>query len=70
MLVTSIADYGQGIKQDKIHNIFDCFQTLKRKRNLVFEYRNGAGLGLSTAKALVEALGGFISIETKVNIGT
>lgn len=37
---------------------------------MVFEFRNGVGLGLSTAKSLVEALGGFIFIETREHVGT
>ena len=54
---------------NKIKNIFECFSKTKKKGNTIFE-REATNLGLSSAKALVEALGGFIFVETGTNVGT
>lgn len=57
----SIADRGCGIDPQMIDRIFSPFVTTKKK---------GTGLGLATAKKLVEAHGGTIAIESKSQVGT
>lgn len=63
----SIEDNGMGIEAEKIAKIFDLFETsgqLDRHGN------KGHGIGLSTVKKLVEALGGEISISSTYGKGT
>lgn len=63
----SIEDNGMGIEAHKIDTIFDLFETsgqLDRHGN------RGHGIGLSTVKKLVEALGGEICISSTYGKGT
>eukprot|EP01029_Cantina_marsupialis_P004402 TRINITY_DN14424_c0_g3_i1.p1 TRINITY_DN14424_c0_g3~~TRINITY_DN14424_c0_g3_i1.p1 ORF type:complete len:655 (-),score=13.10 TRINITY_DN14424_c0_g3_i1:201-2165(-) len=60
-----VKDTGCGIPEDKFEMIFDRFS-----QNINNEYREGNGLGLSITKGLVELLGGHISLESTVDVGT
>ena len=51
-----VADSGTGIPTDKLNRIFDAFYTTKR---------DGTGLGLSVARAIVETYGGKIWAENR-----
>lgn len=66
-IAISVTDTGVGIPQDKLSSIFETFQqadgTLTRKYE-------GAGLGLSVAKALAELLGGEIQVESEEGRGS
>ena len=57
----TIADRGCGIDPKVIGRVFSPFVTTKKK---------GTGLGLATAKKLVEAHGGVIAIESQARVGT
>ena len=63
----SVVDDGVGIAEDKIDRIFDRFYRIEDARNTQY---NGHGLGLSITKNFVEALGGKIKVESKLNEGT
>lgn len=67
---TSIAvkDNGIGIKPEDIHRIFENFG--QGRHDVRSTDESGTGLGLPIAKGLVEAMGGRIDIESKINIGT
>ena len=56
----TISDDGQGMKAEQINQVFDPFF---RGENQVSENNKGAGLGLSIAKAAVEAHHGTISAK-------
>lgn len=60
-----IADNGEGIHPEDIHNIFKRFYRSKYSTN-----RDGAGLGLSLAKSIIQANGGTITVNSKLNEGT
>ncbi len=60
-----IVDNGGGIHPEDIHNIFKRFYRSKYSTN-----RDGAGLGLSLAKSIIEANGGNITVSSKLNEGT
>lgn len=66
-LEIKISDTGIGIEQDQLNLVFDSFQQLDS--NLSKKYR-GTGLGLYIVKELVELMGGTISLESELNIGT
>ena len=58
----SIQDYGIGIPEEKLTEVF--------KENVTFGKKGGTGFGLYHAKKLVESLGGEVFIESQVNQGT
>lgn len=65
VLVTfAVEDSGIGIDSDKIADLFKPFKQLHGGK---FE---GTGLGLYLTKALVEKMGGTISVESKPSVGT
>jgi two-component system, sporulation sensor kinase E len=57
----SICDEGKGMSQEQIHQVFLPFFTTKQ---------NGTGLGLSHAIQTLENHGGFIEIESELEVGT
>lgn len=64
--VVTISDTGTGIPGEDIDKIFDRFYRVDKSRGIV----EGAGLGLSIAKAIVEAHNGRIDIDSEVEKGT
>lgn len=63
----SVADTGRGIAADQLPHVFERFYRSDAARA---DGSNGAGLGLTIAKSLIEAQGGQISIESQINQGT
>lgn len=62
-----VADTGPGIPEDRLEAIFDRFahadaSTLRR--------HGGTGLGLAISRALVERMGGAISVQSKLGVGS
>jgi signal transduction histidine kinase len=64
-LAIRVRDFGQGIAPDVLPHVFDRFY---RGKDQVIS--PGFGLGLAIAKALVDGMGGEISIETKLGKGS
>ena len=60
-----VQDYGPGISQDKMEHIFDRFY-----RGEDHSVGPGFGLGLPIAKALIEGMGGTITIESELGKGS
>ncbi|MBO4405482.1 MAG: PAS domain S-box protein [Alphaproteobacteria bacterium] len=59
----SVADTGCGISQDKVDTIFESFGDHDNKNS-------STGLGLSITKKYVECMGGTISVESELGIGS
>ena len=59
-----VTDQGPGIAEADMSRLFKPFSQLEGGR-----HRGGAGLGLSIAKALVEAHGGTIGVESELGRG-
>ncbi len=66
-VVFSIKDTGDGITADELANVFERFYRSDHSRS---RSGGGAGLGLAIAKSLVEAHGGRIWAESKINEGS
>ncbi|WP_319777903.1 ATP-binding protein [Maridesulfovibrio sp.] len=66
-ILFSVSDSGIGIEDSKLESIFTCFTQADASRTRSYE---GAGLGLSIVKKLLDLMGGNLSIASEVNVGT
>jgi two-component system, OmpR family, sensor kinase len=64
-VMISVRDCGPGMAADTLEHVFDRFYRGEAAQEI-----NGFGLGLPIAKALVEAQGGKINLESQVDCGT
>ena len=62
-----VTDTGIGIGDDKIAGIFENFQQATSETSRLF---GGTGLGLAIVKQLVEAQGGTVSVDSKIEQGS
>ncbi len=62
-----IKDTGIGIAPEKIPELFTSFSQADNSSTRVY---GGTGLGLVITKELIELMGGEISVESEVNVGT
>jgi signal transduction histidine kinase len=62
-----VADRGIGIAEEELPHVFDRFW---RGARAAARHAGGSGLGLPLAKAIVQAHGGTIGIESRVGDGT
>jgi two-component system sensor histidine kinase VicK len=67
LVAFSVTDRGRGIPADKIGSLFQKFQQLDGSDS---RRVRGTGLGLAITKALVEAQGGSVSVQSEVNKGS
>lgn len=65
--VISVADSGAGIPAADLPFIFDRFYRVDRSRG---REGGGTGLGLAIVKFIVDMLGGTISVDSKLGLGT
>ena len=65
VLRIEVKDNGCGIHPDDIHHIFKRFYRSRFSKD-----SQGLGLGLSLTKAIVEAHGGTIEVDSKTGVGT
>ncbi len=64
----SVSDTGNGMDAEAIEHVFERFYRVDKARTR--SGRSGTGLGLPITKAIVEAHGGMISVESAVGQGT
>jgi signal transduction histidine kinase len=67
MVQTDVIDQGIGIKEEELEHIFKPFVITSSKPTAG---EDSSGLGLAIVKKLVEAHGGSVSVNSKLNIGT
>lgn len=65
--VIRVKDTGVGIPEEKYNLIFEEFRQVSEGLSRGYE---GAGLGLTLAKKIVELMEGTITVESKVNVGS
>src|SRR5436305_129306 len=63
VVVVSVSDNGPGIAPDELPHVFERFYRARRGRQ---QHSGGTGLGLAICKALVEAHGGVIWVESSM----
>ena len=63
----AVADSGPGIPEKFRDQVFEPFA---RADEANWRNRSGTGLGMSISKAIIEELGGAISFDTEVGVGT
>ena len=66
-LIIRVSDSGIGIGQDQLKSIFTSFT--QAKSDTTSKY-GGTGLGLSITKKITNLMGGKISVESEVGVGT
>ena len=65
LVTITVADNGCGIAQEDIYHIFKRFYRSSRSAD-----RQGVGLGLPLAKAIIEGQGGTLSVASEEGEGT
>ncbi|MCE9667450.1 hybrid sensor histidine kinase/response regulator [Myxococcus stipitatus] len=58
-----VKDTGIGIFEDELQAVFEPYYTTK-------PLEKGAGLGLTVARTLVESMGGKLTVQSRVNLGS
>ncbi len=67
LLQILVSDSGKGIPKEKLPFIFDRFYQVDDSNT---REQEGSGIGLSLSKDLVELMGGSITVDSTINIGT
>lgn len=62
-----IKDTGCGISEDGLKNLFIEFGKLQENSNM---NPSGTGLGLSICKIIIEKIGGSVTVESQLGVGT
>lgn len=65
VITVEVADTGEGIANEELHRIWERLYRVDKSRS-----QRGLGLGLSFVKAIVEAHGGQVNVQSQVNQGS
>ncbi|RLQ94093.1 sensor histidine kinase [Falsibacillus albus] len=66
-ILIKVIDDGIGMDERDVNKVFERFFQVDQSRS---SQHGGSGLGLSIAKAIVEAHGGTIEVDSKLGVGT
>jgi signal transduction histidine kinase len=67
MIALRVKDTGIGIPAERLESVFSPFTQLGRALN---SPETGVGLGLAISRELARAMGGEVSVESKVSVGS
>lgn len=67
MVAVRVADTGAGIAADRLASVFDPFVQIGRRLASPDE---GVGLGLAISRELARAMGGNLTAESEVGVGS
>ena len=66
-LLFTVADSGQGIREEDLPRLFGMYQQVDTKKN---HQKEGTGLGLAISKRLIELMGGELWVESEYGVGS
>lgn len=66
-LTVTVKDSGIGMRKEHIEKIFTVFSQVDSKRN---RQEGGIGLGLAISKAIINKMGGFMSVQSEFGKGS
>ena len=64
--VVTVSDTGPGIPEDKINELFEPFNRLGVETMGI----QGTGIGLTISQRLIDAMGGHITVDSTIGVGT
>lgn len=67
MLKVTISDSGQGMSKENLKLLFDSFSRFNIGKNRQIE---GTGLGMAITKRLIDAMEGYIEVESEIGLGS
>ena len=62
-----VKDFGCGMSNESLSKLFINFNKLEDNASI---NKNGVGLGLSISKKLIEQMGGKVTVESALGLGT
>ena len=66
-LVYSVADTGQGIREEDQSRLFTMYSQFDAKKN---HGKESAGIGLAISKAFIDSMGGTITVKSRYGVGS
>lgn len=66
-LIVRVKDTGIGLKEESMEKLFTSFNQVDSRRN---RQEGGIGLGLAISQAMVEKMGGFITVQSEYGKGS
>ena len=66
-LIFTVSDTGQGMSESQLERLFDEYSRFNMNVNRTTE---GAGLGMSIVRHLLDLMGGKIDVQSETNVGT
>ncbi|MBD5521524.1 MAG: response regulator [Lachnospiraceae bacterium] len=66
-LCVSVKDTGIGMSEEALENVFESFSQVDTRRN---RQEGGVGLGLAISKALLQKMGGVITVRSRLGKGS
>lgn len=64
-ILFKVKDSGVGMSEEQMQTLFDSYTQFNEDKNI-----KGTGLGMAISKKFSELMGGLISVESELNIGT